>query len=308
MAAIATEPPSNDALAPGARISPGYEVIALLRRGANLDVYDAWSLERDTRVVVKALRPDRLGNGRARRRLVREGRLLERLAHPHIVRAYETLTDPFPAVVLETLPGLTLSRLIEDEPQSLGPESIAHLGLQLASAVRYLHRNGILHLDLKPSNVIAEAGRAKLIDLSVARRPGRAPAGVGTWCYLSPEQARGEELGSAADVWGIGAVLYETVAGEPPFDDPDVELGDSRTGSESTGAPEPDRYPQLERRAAPLPAGPRGIPDELARLTDRCLEPEPALRPTLEQLSRSLESLARIPPDERRWGRTRARA
>jgi eukaryotic-like serine/threonine-protein kinase len=286
--------------APGAELAPRYEAIALLRRGGDLDVYDAWSHERSTRVVVKALRPDRLDRQRARRRLLAEGRLLERLTHPHIVRAYDTFTEPVPAVVLETLSGQTLSRLIEDGP--LEPESIGHLGLQLASAVRYLHRNGILHLDLKPSNVIAEAGRAKLIDLSVARPPGPAPDGVGTWCYLSPEQARGGELGPAADMWGIGAVLYECVAGEAPFDDPEVDLGMAgSTGATGSSSPHPDRYPQLERRATPLQAGTGGIPEELAELIARCLESEPAARPTVEELSARLEPIAGIPPAEQRW-------
>jgi eukaryotic-like serine/threonine-protein kinase len=289
-------------VAPGAELAPGYEAIALLRRGADLDVYDAWSHERSARVVVKALRPDRLDRPRARRRLLAEGRLLERLTHPHIVRAYDTLTEPVPAVVLETLSGLTLSRLIEDGP--LEPESLGHLGLQLASAVRYLHRNRVLHLDLKPSNVIAEAGLAKLIDLSVARPPGPAPDGVGTWCYLSPEQARGGELGPAADVWGIGAVLYECVAGKAPFDDPDVDLDlASETGASGSSSPHPDRYPQLERRATPLHAGPAGIPEELAELIARCLEPEPATRPTVEELYALLEPIAGIPSAERRWAR-----
>jgi eukaryotic-like serine/threonine-protein kinase len=285
--------------APGAELAPGYEAIALLRRGGDLDVYDAWSHERGARVVVKALRGDRLDRRRVRQRLLAEGHLLERLTHPHIVRAYETLTEPIPAVVLETLGGQTLSALIEDGP--LESESIGHLGLQLASAVRYLHRTGILHLDLKPSNVIAEAGRAKLIDLSVARPPGPAPDGVGTWCYLSPEQARGGELGSAADVWGIGAVLYETVTGDAPFDDPDVELDIAdATGSSS---PHPDRYPQLERRARPVDTGSVEIPPALSELIIRCLEPEPAARPSIKDLSAALEPIAGIPPLERRWAR-----
>jgi eukaryotic-like serine/threonine-protein kinase len=301
IAAMPAEDHGIGSVAPGAELAPGYEAIALLRRGGELDVYDAWSHERGARVVVKALRPDRLDRHRARERLLAEGHLLERLTHPHIVRAYETLTEPIPAVVLETLSGRTLSRLIEDDP--LGPESISHLGLQLASAVRYLHHNGILHLDLKPSNVIAEAGRAKLIDLSVARPPGPTPDGVGTWCYLSPEQARGGELGPAADVWGIGAVLYECVAGEAPFDDPDVDLG-MADGTDASGSssPHPDRYPQLERRARPVDTSSAEIPPALSELITRCLEPEPAARPNMKDLSAALEPIAGIPPLERRWG------
>jgi serine/threonine protein kinase len=308
LAAMALER-GDEPVAPGTQLAPGYEALDLLRRGGDLDVYDAWSHERAARVVIKALRPDRLDRPGARERLLAEGRLLERLGHPHIVRAYDTLTDPVPAVVLETLSGGTLSRLIEDECDVRTRESIAHLGLQLASAVRYLHRNGVLHLDLKPSNVIAEGGRAKLIDLSVARAPGQAPAGVGTWCYLSPEQARGGDLGPAADVWGIGAVLFETVTGDAPFDDPNVDLGMAEdTGATESGTPHPDRYPQLERRANLIHDGPHDVPRELARLIDRCLEPEPAGRPGLDELSARLELLAEIPAREQRWANAPGRS
>ena len=139
-----------------------------------------------------------------------------RAAHPHIVRGYELLDDG-PIAIMETLAGETVAHLLDRGAPR--PDEVAWLGLQLASALRYLHRHGLLHLDVKPSNIIADAGRAVLIDLSLAREPGRYRAGLGTWCYLSPEQARGEHLTTAADVWGLGTVLYEAVTGEPAFED-----------------------------------------------------------------------------------------
>jgi serine/threonine protein kinase len=290
-----TEPPP---LASGAEIAPGYEVIGHLRRGNDLDVYDAWSSERGARCVVKAIRPDRLDRRRTREALVREGDLLVRLTHPHIVRGYESLTEPVPAVVTETLTGATLSRLIADSPPP-STASLAQLGLQLGSAVRYLHRNGYLHLDLKPSNVIAEAGRAKLIDLSLARPPGEHDAGIGTWHYLSPEQARGGVLTEAADVWGLGAVLFEAAAGEAPFDDDPDAWTDSSVEDEDD---EPERYPQLERRARPV-AELRPVDPALAAVIDACLEPEPERRPDLVALMAALEPFAELPKAERRWAR-----
>jgi eukaryotic-like serine/threonine-protein kinase len=286
----------------GREIAPGYEVIEHLRRGNDLDVYDVWSAERLSRCIVKALRPDRLAKQRARAALVNEGELLERLQHPHIVRAYETIAEPVPMVVMETLPGATLAVLIDDEPDP-SPQGIGHLGLQLASALHHLHAHGYLHLDLKPSNLIAEAGRVKVIDLSVARPPGLAPSGIGTWHYLSPEQARGGELGVPADVWGLGAVLFEAATGEAPFDDdPDAWTDPSATGSGAT----PDRYPQLERRAR-RPEEVRPLPRELADPIAACLEPEPARRPALRQLMGAFEKLAGLAPAARRWsGRHRA--
>jgi serine/threonine protein kinase len=202
-------------LAPGNEIAPGYEVIEHLRRGRNLDVYDVWSEERACRCVVKSLRPDRLGREGPTRRLLDEGRLLRELTHPHIVRAYEVREEPVPLFVMETLTGETLGHMIEVREARLSAAEVAHLGLHLASAIRYLHAHGWLHLDLKPSNVVAECGRAKLIDLSVARPPGPAHGGIGTLYYMAPEQVRGGELGPAADVWGIGAVLRPPPASRP---------------------------------------------------------------------------------------------
>jgi serine/threonine protein kinase len=288
-------------IAAGELIAPGYEVIEHLRRGNDLDVYDVWSLERRSRCVVKALRGDRLDRERSRQMLIDEGTLLARLSHPHIVRAYETVTEPRPLIVLETLTGETLSHLIDRNGPS-ETEAIAHLGLHLGSAINYLHRHGVLHLDLKPSNVIAEAGRAKLIDLSLARPPGEAHAGIGTWHYLSPEQARGGHLTAAADVWGLGAVLFEAATGEAPFDDdPDAWTDPETDASDTYSEAPPERYPQLERRAR-RPEAVHPLPAQLADSIAACLEPEPADRPAREELMRGFEDLAGLPPAERRWG------
>jgi serine/threonine protein kinase len=276
--------------------APGYRTIELLRRGRDLDVYDVWSEERACRCVIKAVRPDRLQHDGATRRLLDEGRLLCRLTHPHIVRAYDVAEEPVPMVVMETLAGETLGHMIDREAE-LSAAELAQLGLHLCSAIRYLHGHGILHLDLKPSNVIAECGRAKLIDLSVARPPGPAHAGIGTHYYLSPEQARGGELGPAADVWGIGVVLFEAATGEPAFDDPDApddgddELDYGETGSESLGEGD---YPQLTGTARRIDEL-RPLPRELADLVAACLDPSPERRPSVDELMRRLEPLGEGP-------------
>jgi eukaryotic-like serine/threonine-protein kinase len=285
-------------LASGAELAPGYEAIEHLRRGRDLDVYDAWSEERACRCVVKAVRPDRLHRDGPARRLLAEGRLLRELTHPHIVRAYEVFEQPAPMVVMETLAGETLGHMIEVREVELSAAELAQLGLHLASAIRYLHRHGVLHLDLKPSNVIAECGRAKLIDLSVARAPGPAHQGIGTHYYVAPEQVRGGRLGPAADVWGIGVVLFEAATGEPAFDDPDAEeldTGEPYEESEedgSSGEPlDEAEYPQLgasARRVDEL----RPQPRELVDLVAACLAPEPERRPSVDELMPALEPLA----------------
>jgi serine/threonine protein kinase len=269
MIAAVTRTRSPPPLAKGARVAEGYEVIAHLSRGSVLDVYDVWSAERSCRCVAKVLRPDRANEARSRDRLRLEGRLLLRLSHPHFVRAYELLREPTLALILETLSGATLSYLIATR-QRIPPKDLAILGKQLASALSYLHRHGYLHLDLKPGNVVAQAGVAKLFDLSIARRPGQGHAGAGTVQYLSPEQARGGQVTTAADVWGLGALLFEAATGRPPF------------------AHRRRRYEQLQRRAKVL-AGTPGLPPRLAAAIDSCLEPDPAARPTLAALASALE-------------------
>jgi serine/threonine protein kinase len=303
---------SVEPLAGGTAIAPGYEVIGHLSRGRRLDVYDVWSEERGCRCVVKVIRPERAHEERSRALLVREGALLERLSHPHLVRGYETVFEPAPALVMETLGGQTLAHMIEDERRELSPAELAQLGLQLGSAIRYLHRNGFLHLDLKPSNVVADAGRAKVIDLSLARPPGPAPPGIGTWCYLSPEQAQGGPLGPPADVWGIGAVLFEAATGKPAFDDPDESSASEPSGAEgsSWSSEDPDSwssgdrghedYPQLREAAVPVRSL-RELPASLSDLIDACLSPDPDDRPPLEELLAGLELPAELPLPERHW-------
>jgi eukaryotic-like serine/threonine-protein kinase len=265
---------SPPVLEPGARVASGYDVREHLSRGRALDVYEVWSHERDCLCVVKTLRPDRVADRAAHRRLRLEGTLLLQLTHPHIVRAYELLSRPEPAVVLETIGGATLAYLIQARSRRFPANEVALLGLQLASAVGYIHRHGYLHMDVKPSNIVCDAGIAKLIDLSVVRRPGNGRKVTGTRVYMAPEQARPGRLTSATDVWGLGGVLYEAATGRRPFE-----------GADSNGVP------QLEHRADSVRTR-RRLPRELGTAIDACLEPCADDRPTLPELSALLAQFA----------------
>lgn len=260
----------------GQDLAPGFRVVGHLRRGRDLDAYDLWSEERACRCVGKTVRPDRVDHPNAGRRLLHEGRLLARLTHPHIVRAYQTLTEPWPVVILETLAGETLSHMIDERRRRLPIIDIAYLGLHLCSAMHYLHRHNVLHLDLRPSNIIANQGIAKVLDLSIARRPGRTGGGIGTPGYMAPEQAWGGLLGPPTDVWGIGAVLYEATTGEPP-----LETGDS---TDSTAAEQVDGPVDPVRRH-------RRVPAAFAAIVDGCLALEPSDRPSVAELSEALGGL-----------------
>ncbi|MFF3325081.1 serine/threonine-protein kinase [Streptomyces sp. NPDC002889] len=294
----ATARPAPPPLAPGTRPAPGYEVLAHLTRTGWLDLYDSWSEERGCRCVVKVVRPDRRHEERLRDRLLREGDWLRAFTHPHLVRAYEIFESPEPLVVMETLTGETLSHLIHRLRRRPAAEDVALLGVHLCSAIHYLHRQGLLHLDLKPSNVVVDRGHAKVLDLSVARPPGIAPPGVGTFCYLAPEQAHGGPLSAAADVWGIGVTLYEVATGDTPFDsgEPDDETDDGTLHGRvdgTGGSVEPDGrndwYPQLEGTAPPI-ASRRRLPRDLAAAIDGCLRPDPAARPTIPELAAALDA------------------
>jgi serine/threonine protein kinase len=262
-------------------------VIEHLARSNVLDVYDAWSHERGCRVAIKTLRPDRRRDERSRRALLREGRLLARLTHPHVVRLYETLRESRPALVLETLGGETVAHLVETRDRRLSAAELSVLGVHLCSALGYLHDRGILHLDVKPSNVVADGGRAKLIDLSVARRPGRCPPELGTWCYMAPEQVRGGDVGPPADVWGVGGLLFEAATGDCAFDTDDDGDHD---------------YPQVVRRSAPVRRWRRGLAPVLADAIDASLDPAADARPTLAELAAACEQAAGLPAAERRLG------
>jgi eukaryotic-like serine/threonine-protein kinase len=272
---IAASPPLAHTLA-----AAGYELLDHLHRSRGFDVYDAWSSERCSRCVIKTVRPDRLDDRVLLRRLHREGHLLCRLTHPHILRGYEVLPG---AVVTETLRGETLSHLLQESRRLTAAEA-AVLGLQLCSAIGYLHEQRYLHLDLKPSNVVVDAGRAIVVDLSIARRPGRGSPGLGTWCYLAPEQATGRPLGPAADVWGIGGVLFEALVGRAPF----LDAEDDEDSSVTTSGEGPEIYPQLAARA-PAIRSLRQVPASLASAVDACLEPDPARRCSVAELSAALQ-------------------
>jgi eukaryotic-like serine/threonine-protein kinase len=265
----------------------GYELLDHLHRSRGYDVYDAWSVERHCRVVIKTPRADRLDDSKLWRRLEEEGRLLYRLSHPHILRGYDVIPGPPPAVVTETLRGHTLEYLLENS-RRLSAAEAAVLGMQLCSAVAYLHNQGYLHLDLKPSNVIIDAGRAIVIDLSIAREPGPGTPGLGTWAYLAPEQALGDQLGPAADVWGIGIVLYEALTGRPLFGEgEDDEVSDSDLFTDSH---DHEDYPQLQGHVPGIGTV-RRVPAALATAIDACLEPDASQRPSVCELSAILETV-----------------
>lgn len=259
----------------GETLVADYKVVTHMRRGKDCDLYHLWSEERMCSTIGKTVQPNVLSKEKAVDRLIREGELITSLSHPNLIRGYELLLEPEPVIIQETLTGETISHLVRQiykKEEELPLIQIAHFGKQIASVVNYLHRNNILHLDIKPSNIISQPPLAKLFDLNLAATPGSVKKGTGTRPYMSPEQALGEPLTSAADVWGIGVVLFFMMTGERPFKSFD------------------DRYEQLERNAVPVSSlrQTEGY-NQLAVMIDRCLDPAAENRPGADEVFKICE-------------------
>ena len=264
----------------GDEIVSGRSAIKRLGGGLRYEAYLAWDDHLRSLVVIKVLRPGLVADRRTLAGLRSEVELLSRLNHPVIVRSFDAdLEGPRPHVVLEHLEGPRLSSLRRKYGPLL-PEQLVSLAIQLCAAIHYLAGEGVVHLDVKPSNVIM-GGPARLIDLSVARtiaQCGDIRSPVGTDAYMAPEQANPDPavpIGPPADVWGVGVTLYEALVGERPFTKGDR---DSDTPVE--------RFPQLVEEPRPLPDT---VPANLADPITACLARDPGARPTAGELADRLE-------------------
>lgn len=277
--------------AEGTEIATGRTTLRRLGTGNVYETYLVWDDRLFAIVVAKLLRPHLVADEHALRGLRREAEALERLAHPVVVRGFDTVLDgPHPHVVLEHLEGPSLRRLIK-RAGALPVEQVLPLALHVASALHYIAAEGMVHLDVKPDNVIMGVP-PRLIDLSIARSiesAGRLSSPLGTDAYMAPEQcdpvARGP-VGAAADVFGLAATVYHAVAGKKPF-------------PRDAEAPE-SRWPQLVNAPEPLP----GAVDPVLRdLLAAGLAADPAARPTAAEFALALEPLVAALPQRARFSR-----
>lgn len=264
-------PAGDDATtAPLPRPFGPYELLAELGRGGMGVVYRARHLHLGRDVAVKFLLAGSCATDEQRRRFLAESRLAARIRHPRIVSIHDAGDQEGQLwCAMDLVDGDDLAALLRDGPMPL--REAVHLVAEIARAVHHLHDHGILHRDVKSSNILLDRNRTPyLTDFGLARGDDSDATATGTVlgtpASMSPEQAAGRvrEIDARSDVYGLGAVLYEAVGGTPPF---------------GGNSPIDTLLDVLERDPLPPSHWNRDVPPPLDRICLRCLEKSPARRP-----------------------------
>jgi Tol biopolymer transport system component len=280
-------------LTPGSRLG-AYEIISSLGAGGMGEVYRARDARLGRDVALKIIGQALASDPATRARLEREARLLAALQHPHVevIHGLEEEGGTL-FLVLELVEGETLDAVLAGG--ALPPARALDVARQVAEALEAAHRQGIVHRDLKPSNIrFTSDGAVKVLDFGLAKRieesgsqPGAATtmtlgetaagAILGTPAYMSPEQARGRPSAQPADVWSLGCLLYEMLAGRRAF----------------AGETAADCLAAVLSASADWSAMPRGAPASIRRLLTRCLDKEPQHRPEIGEARREVAAALR---------------
>ena len=281
-------------LAPGTTVSH-YRIIEQLGQGGQATAYKAEDTRLNRIVVIKTLLPDQASSDSARRRFEREARLASALDHPNICAIYDIgESDGLYYIVMPFVEGPTLDQFMNKQPLEI--LSALSIAIQVADAIATAHSRGIIHRDIKPTNIIVNPrGQAKVLDFGLAKMiegeetEGKEHDGerlmtetgvpFGTMGYGSPEQAAGERVDHRTDIFSLGVLLYEMVAGQRPFRGRNrIEVLHSVINSE-----------QL-----PITSIRPEAPSELEEILDRALAKNPKDRyPTMTQFRDELKSLMR---------------
>ena len=206
-----------------------YQIERVLGEGGMATVYLAHDQKHNRKVAVKVMRPE-LAATLGADRFLREVQVAAQLSHPHILPMHDSgSADGILYYVMPYVDGETLKEHVAKQGQ-LSVNETMRLGREVAEALAYAHTRGIIHRDIKPGNILLQSGHALVADFGIARALGdegevltKTGLAVGTPQYMAPEQATGErEVDGRADIYALGAVMYEMMAGEPPFTGPNA--------------------------------------------------------------------------------------
>lgn len=246
-----------------------YKILEKLGQGGMGVVYKALDTRLGRHVAIKFLAPHLSADKTARTRFMQEAQSASALDHSNIGTIYEINETPDGQwfIAMAYYEGETLHERLERDP--LYVEDALDIALQIASGLAEAHAHDIIHRDIKPANILmTQSGQAKIVDFGLAKLSGRTQVTqtgmtLGTVSYMSPEQTRGDAVDHRTDIWAFGVVLYEILAGEPPF---------------KGGFSEAVLYSILNEMPPPLLLHRPDIPDELERIILKALEKDPTER------------------------------
>lgn len=265
-----------------------FQVRRRIGRGGMGAVYEGYDPALDRRVAIKTLTTDAIADQESRGRFEREARAAAKLQHPNIVTVYELGNfggREKPYIVMEYLEGTDLAALIEQEWRVPLAEAL-DITIQLCHALDFAHEKGVVHRDMKPSNVrYLDDGRVKIMDFGIARVEGsaqitRSGVMVGTLHYMSPEQIKGETIDGRSDLFSTGCILFEMLAGRRPFQ------GESATSI---------LYKIVNEPLPPILKEHPELPQEVQEILGRALAKEPGERfRSAAEMAEELEKLLEI--------------
>jgi serine/threonine protein kinase len=275
-----------------------YDIERVIGSGGMGVVLKAHDGELNRPIAIKLLAPHLAHTGAARSRFAREGRAAAAVVHEHVVAIYNVESGgPVPFLVMQYVPGRSLQSRVDDDGP-LGVEEILRIGMQAAAGLAAAHRQGLVHRDVKPSNILLEnqVERAVLTDFGLARAIDDASltqTGIlaGTPHYMSPEQATGGPIDLRSDLFSLGAVLYFMATGHPPF---------RAVGTLAV------LHRICRENHRPVWQLNKDIPDQLCDIIDNLLEKKPTRRPAnaevvQQQLSQLLSRVQQCGLGRRRW-------